>query len=200
MEQNAYYACLMDNGGIFFVMAVEFTNPLESIKIASPCSADWDAMVGNNRERFCGQCKMSVYNLSGMTRYEAENLIMNSEGRLCARFFRRADGTIMTKDCPVGWKAIKRRMSKVWTAFATVVITAFSGIGITTFMTEQSEPDVMGSVAIENTTPTQNHPEPLMGGIAPQQIDEPEMLMGDVAMTPTSDEGMKMGKMIISPK
>ena len=45
-----------------------FTNPLDSIKVASPCSADWEGMVGNNRQRFCGQCKLNVYNLSGMTR------------------------------------------------------------------------------------------------------------------------------------
>ena len=74
----------------------KFTNPLDSIKVASPCSADWDAMIGNNRQRHCGDCKLDVYNLSGMTKRDAENLIMNSEGRLCARFFRRADGTVTT--------------------------------------------------------------------------------------------------------
>ena len=75
-------------------MTAKFTNPLDSIKIASPCSADWGSMVGDNRQRHCGECKLNVYNLSGMSKKDAENLILNSEGRLCARFYRRKDGTI----------------------------------------------------------------------------------------------------------
>src|SRR3954452_5823731 len=38
---------------------------LESIRIASPCKANWDDMVGDERARFCGQCAKNVYNLSG---------------------------------------------------------------------------------------------------------------------------------------
>ena len=59
-------------------------------------------MYGDDRRRFCSQCKLNVYNLSGMTRDEAEQLVMNSEGRLCVRFFRRKDGTVLTQDCPAG--------------------------------------------------------------------------------------------------
>ena len=85
----------------------KFTNSLNNIKIASPCSQDWNAMIGTERKRYCGDCKLNVYNLSGMSRTEAENLITNSEGRLCVRFFRRADGSVLTQDCPVGWRAVK---------------------------------------------------------------------------------------------
>ena len=102
----------------------KFTNPLENITIASPCSADWNEMVGNNRQRHCAECQLNVYNLSGMTRREAENLLVNAEGRVCVRYFRRADGSVLTKDCPVGWKAFKRRVSKTATAFASVIFTA----------------------------------------------------------------------------
>ncbi|MEK7725310.1 MAG: hypothetical protein AAB336_13230, partial [Acidobacteriota bacterium] len=59
----------------------KFTNPLDNIRIASPCSADWNEMVGNERQKFCGSCQKNVYNLSGMTKDEAENLLMNAEGR-----------------------------------------------------------------------------------------------------------------------
>lgn len=167
-----------------------FTNPLDSIKVASPCSADWDAMIGNNRQRFCGQCKLNVYNLSGMTRQEAENLIMSSEGRVCARFFRRADGTILTKDCPVGWAAIKKRMSRFWTAAASVILTAFSGIGIVSLMREPAA--VMGEI------PGNYYPqrEPLMGAVEPgwepQAGNEPAAIMGDIAF-PAENEPL-MGK------
>ncbi len=35
---------------------------LENVRIASPCSASWDDMVGDERVRFCGQCTKNVYN------------------------------------------------------------------------------------------------------------------------------------------
>lgn len=106
----------------------QFTNPLDSIRVASPCSADWNQMYGNDRKRFCADCKLNVYNLSDMTRQDAENLIMASEGRLCVRYFRRADGTVLTKDCPVGWQAVKRRVSRAATAAFSMVAGLFGGI------------------------------------------------------------------------
>src|SRR5688572_32104102 len=93
-----------------------FESPLDNVQIASPCSADWNQMYGDERKRFCGDCKLNVYNLSDMTRQEAENLLFVSEGRLCVRFFRRADGTVLTKNCPVGWKAIRARSLRIATA------------------------------------------------------------------------------------
>src|SRR5215213_10800265 len=98
-----------------------FTNPLDNIRIASPCRSDWNEMYGDDRTRFCGECKLNVYNLSGMNRSEAEALLMNSEGRVCVRFFRRNDGTVLTKDCPVGWRALKKRVSTTATAIASLI-------------------------------------------------------------------------------
>jgi len=131
----------------------KFTNPLSNIKIASPCAADWNEMMGNERRRFCAECKLNVYNLSGMSQREAENLLLNSEGRLCVRFYKRADGTILTKDCPVGWQAIRQRVSKTATAFASLVFAALSGIGVANYFAESSEQQTMGKIAskTENT-------------------------------------------------
>ena len=104
----------------------KFDSPLNNIRIASPCQADWNEMYGDNRKRFCGDCKLNVYNLSGMARDEAETLIMNAEGRLCVRFYRRADGTVITKDCPVGWAKVKRRTRVVAAAFASLLMALFT--------------------------------------------------------------------------
>lgn len=132
----------------------KFTNPLSNIKVASPCSQDWNEMIGTDRKRFCGECKLNVYNLSGMSRREAENLLMNSEGRLCVRFYRRADGSVLTKDCPVGWQAIKRRVSRAATAFASFAFAAFGGIGLTNYFAKASQPNTMGLIVsgVENPT------------------------------------------------
>jgi hypothetical protein len=75
---------------------------LDQIRVASPCSANWNQMTGDDRTRHCGACDKDVYNLSGMTREEAEALIIERNGELCARYYQRADGTILLADCTVG--------------------------------------------------------------------------------------------------
>jgi hypothetical protein len=75
---------------------------LDRITIASPCSASWDDMVGDDRVRFCGKCEKNVYNLSSMESAEAEALLREHEGNVCVRLYRRQDGTVLTSDCPVG--------------------------------------------------------------------------------------------------
>src|SRR5215204_5045090 len=100
---------------------------LEAVKVASPCHASWDEMSGDDRARFCGRCGKHVYNLSGMSRTEAEALVNQAEGRTCVRFFRRSDGTVLTQDCPVGLAAVRRQ---VWLlgAAAAVFVIAFLGL------------------------------------------------------------------------
>lgn len=95
--------------------------PLESLRVASPCSASWDDMPGDDAVRYCGVCQLNVYNLSGMTRAEAETLINGSGGRLCVQLFRRADGTIMTADCPTGLRTIRRRLAQFAAALVALV-------------------------------------------------------------------------------
>src|SRR6185369_717825 len=90
---------------------------LDNVYIASPCSADWDEMRGDERVRFCGRCEKNVYNLSAMTRAEAEAAVAAREGRLCVRFFRRSDGTMLTADCPVGARRL-RLHARMWAAVA----------------------------------------------------------------------------------
>ena len=82
---------------------------LENVRVASPCNMRWDDMVGEGRVRYCGKCEKNVYNVAHMTREEAEALIRNHDGELCMRIYRRADGTVITSDCPVGAQRKRRR-------------------------------------------------------------------------------------------
>jgi hypothetical protein len=107
-----------------------FRNPLDHVRVAAPCESDWDQMIGDERVRFCGQCSLNVYNLSSMTRADAESLIARAEGRLCVRFYRRRDGSIITKDCPVGLRAIRRRVSYVAKAIGSMVLGLLAGLGV----------------------------------------------------------------------
>ena len=107
-----------------------FNHPLDHVRVAAPCTVDWNQMIGSERMRFCGQCSLNVYNLSGMTRSEAEHLIARNEERLCVKFYRRRDGSIITKDCPVGLRAIRRRVSYAAKAIGSIVLGLFAGLGV----------------------------------------------------------------------
>ena len=89
---------------------------LDQIRVASPCSMRWDDLTpvdGGETVRHCGQCRLNVYNLSAMTRDEATALVQNAEGRVCGAFFRRADGKVLTRDCPVGLRAARVRVVRM---------------------------------------------------------------------------------------
>jgi carboxypeptidase family protein len=105
-------------------------NQLDSLRIASPCPTNWERMTGDDRVRHCDLCSLHVYNIAELSRSDAESLIANTEGRICARLFRRTDGTVITKDCPVGLRAIRRRVARVaGAAFATVLSLCGSVMG-----------------------------------------------------------------------
>jgi Carboxypeptidase regulatory-like domain len=95
---------------------------LDAISIPKPCPSEWDSMTGNRRKRFCQECNKQVYNLSAMTRDEAEALVARFEGRLCARLERDADGVILDDDLCAAPQLISRRASPVAAAFVTVLV------------------------------------------------------------------------------
>jgi hypothetical protein len=107
-----------------------FNHPLSRVRIAAPCKADWEQMIGTERVRFCGQCNLNVYNLSSMTRPQAESLIVQTEGRLCVRFYRRRDGSILTDNCPVGLRKIRRRLSSLARSLSAAVLSFAAGLGV----------------------------------------------------------------------
>ena len=150
---------------------------LDNIRVAAPCSASWDKMTGDDRVRACGDCQKNVYNLSSLTRDEAETLIREKEGKLCVRYFQRADGTILLKDCEIG---VKRRRRRRWMAVGVAASLAGSVFGYTRTRTPAV---AMGAVAVEAAPEVVERPhfaEPppappvLMGRIAARPAIEPE--------------------------
>jgi Carboxypeptidase regulatory-like domain len=93
-----------------------------NLRVASPCHVGWEVMSGDDRVRFCDSCKLNVYDLGGLTTTEIKSLISETEGGICGRLHRRADGTIITRDCPVGLQAVRRRVKRLAVGvFATIV-------------------------------------------------------------------------------
>ena len=166
---------------------VKRTNPLDNVSVAAPCTAGWDNMVGNEQVRFCGQCNLNVYNLSGMTRQAAERVIAHTEGRLCIRYFRRADGTILTKNCPVGLSAIRRRVTRIATSLASAALSFFAGILMATGL-RQRPLNRSESQSVRNISTAEPRAWPevgpdvhIMGAIAP--IDREQWVVGRVPET-----------------
>jgi hypothetical protein len=97
---------------------------LDAIEVVSPCTAPWSGMVGDERVRFCGQCRKHVYNLAEMTTDEARRLITTTEGKsVCARVTRRADGTVVTGSCRARLRAARERGPL---AFAGALLVVFA--------------------------------------------------------------------------
>jgi hypothetical protein len=95
---------------------VTTTFSLDQIRVASPCPMRWEDMtpVGDGQTvRQCAQCNLNVHDLSAMTPAEVEHLVLGASGRLCATFFRRADGTVLTRNCPVGLRAARARAARM---------------------------------------------------------------------------------------
>ena len=82
---------------------------LDQVAITTPCTVPWETMPGDERVRHCGQCRQDVFNIAGLTRFEAQRLVADRQGRLCARILRRPDGTVVTADCWSRLRAARRR-------------------------------------------------------------------------------------------
>ena len=66
-------------------------------------------MKGDDAIRHCGTCNKDVYNLSEMSTAQVEALLGSEGDRPCVRFYQRRDGTVITGDCPVGAKRVRRK-------------------------------------------------------------------------------------------
>ncbi len=97
---------------------------LNQVNVASPCPADWNEMKGDDRVRHCSSCRLNVYNLSDMSGQEAEAFLQSQTGRVCVRYYQRADGKVMTKDCPKGLKALRQKMAKRLALAASFALSA----------------------------------------------------------------------------
>ncbi|MBK9620576.1 MAG: hypothetical protein IPP57_17615 [Candidatus Obscuribacter sp.] len=113
---------------------------LDNLSIASPCPKLWSEMELTDADavRFCGDCKKNVYDVSQMTTAETELLVQRAsaaeaagQGRsLCMQLYRRADGTVITDDCPVGLRRLRDSWRKVRNAAAAAIALVLTQAGV----------------------------------------------------------------------
>lgn len=166
---------------------------LDQIRVATPCTADWNQMTGDDRTRHCGECRKNVYNLSGMTREEAEALIRERNGDLCVRYYQRADGTILLADCTVGVERLRRRGKVAARAAALVagglVVAGAAASRVTVQMGAVSHDEVhvqMGSPPRPSAQLTMGLVAPAEPQLLPTPAPQPHALLDDTAPAPPS--------------
>lgn len=166
---------------------------LDRVSIAAPCNADWDNMVGDERERFCNQCTLNVYNISSMSKSDAEEFLsLRTQGRVCVQFYKRKDGTIITDNCPKGLRVIRdktRKMLQAASAFLTLLATS----NLFAWSQQTNEPirpmPLRGKVLVkpdpnktESNKPDSNNPDPN------KTNQENRPLRGEVYLPPKKDD------------
>jgi hypothetical protein len=104
---------------------------LADVRIASPCKQRWADMIGDDRVRVCHGCDRPVFDLSEMTREEAEAVLAARGITPCVRFYRRPDGTVMTADCRTGARRSRR---------LAVVAAGTALLGSSSAMADPAEP------------------------------------------------------------
>ncbi len=147
---------------------------LNVLVIDTPCPMDWDRMDGDGRKRFCSRCEKTVYNIAEMTEQEALQLIGEGDRSICARIFRRPDGTIVTRRCPVlGMKTTGRRFQFSIATLVTLLTSSAALFASAPWIGKQIEPIVERWFA-------EPQPIPAVGKLLCE--------MGDVAMMPPATQ------------
>ncbi|HSH93443.1 MAG TPA: hypothetical protein VK968_04805 [Roseimicrobium sp.] len=118
---------------------------VKRIRVASPCPARWEDMAGDDRKRFCNQCQLHVYNFSAMSSEEVAGLVEKKGGRLCGRFYKRTDGSVLTNDCPVGAGRVRRKRIAIF-ALVAGVFTALTHAAVNREESDDSDETVVERV------------------------------------------------------
>jgi len=147
-------------------------------------------MNGDERARFCGQCQKNVYNLSAMTRAQIETLIREKEGKFCGRFYRRADGGLLTADCPSQVRRMRKRLAGIGGALCALLFSLAAPRQANSNGGGETGQILMGDVAVSPLVCTTNQPPEIMGRIAlPQPAvtncpapNQEKVVMGLVAL------------------
>ncbi|MBP9806988.1 TonB C-terminal domain-containing protein [bacterium] len=156
-------------------------NLLSQAFIETPCESSWDKMTGNDSVRFCGQCSLNVYNVANLTDKEAEAVFAKGreQGRVCARLYRRPDGTIMTDNCP-------RSLRKIRDASRWLKTKIVAGFALTLSLFTPAQAEESKKVQAKDLTPKEGKKFTLGDVYVPPKAEPLPVKMGEVYVPPKS--------------
>jgi len=143
-------------------------------------------MKGDDKVRHCSLCQLNVYNLPGMTEAQVGDLVARTEGRLCVRMFERTDGRVMAADCPVPFRAVRKRLAVVVASALCLLLSGLVSAGVIAQGDRKQE--FRDSVKKIRTI------EPFRTFLDKIDPPSPPMLTGDLVVSTT------MGKVALRPK
>ena len=167
---------------------------LDSICIAMPCSVDWNEMKGDNKVRLCGGCNKNVYNLSAMSKSEAEE-VLSGPTLPCIQIMRSNEGAIVVDETAILTQGKSNVIRGFWSYGKTAVSAVLSLIATlapqwASAADEKNKPMLRGKPAMVT---------PLNGG--PKELKQPTPALpgmpiyvprnqGAAAFWPTSISGL----------
>jgi hypothetical protein len=155
---------------------------LQQIYVASPCNVPWESMRGDEHVRHCGSCDKDVFDLSSLTREQAERLLIEKNGKLCVQYYRRADGTILTADCEVGVAKKKKARRRAAVAAGLLAAGAAGAMATASALREQT-----ASHGCERPAGTGEKPAQMNTTVTDLPTAPPNpriMIRGDMAIEP----------------
>jgi len=144
-------------------------SPLDNLVLAFPCPVTWDSMSGDDRKRLCAQCSKHVFDISGLNKRDAEELLGNgaSDDGICVRYYLRTDGKIKTDNCPRFLKPVRSQMRKLQKAISigcAFILSALNLQGCTQLQNFL--------LPLNNYTPQDDELDNYLGFMAPNEIRE----------------------------
>jgi hypothetical protein len=150
---------------------------LPNLRIGFACKQRWEDMMGDDRVRACGGCDRPVFNLSSMTRSDAEAVLATRGLTPCVRFYRRPDGTVMTTDCPTGARRGARRLAVVASSVSAGAMLAVTPVAMA------DPPPAERSAGTEADAPRETTEDPsATGSGSGEPIGEPIVIDDQVLM------------------
>lgn len=172
---------------------------MQRTTIAAPCPVKWEEMTGDDKIRLCAKCDLNVYSAQAMTDEEVLRAIESAMTgqKVCMQFYRRVDGTFITKNCPKGLQLLRERARRVASMFAgalSLLLSTASGAA--------PKCDTAGDAAGSGDKKPTWHSTVRKDGsgvnTGASKVGEtagakqaPPMLGGAIAVMPSSDEDVK---------
>ena len=119
------------------------------LRITSPCSVDWDSMIGNDRVRFCEHCQTAVHNLDLTSKKQVRRLIARSEGRVCVSYVQPAAERKTTPATPILHK-IGRRTAKIAAGAFTASLSISSAVAASAPLKQMAQRNEVAYAAVVN--------------------------------------------------
>jgi hypothetical protein len=142
---------------------------LDDLRVATPCHADWDQMTP-------------------VSASDGSRALERHEGQCCVRFYQRADGTVLTEDCPVGVRAALKRAER--RALGTMAAGIGAAAALVAFFVGNN-PLTRRLQVIEQRVEAVILPSPMMGAPPPST----STTMGEMAPVPEQEPQREvMGK------